>query len=178
MGNVVTAIFCQSAIEGAAKQKEVQMQKYEEHREMYSQQLREVFKDIDADESGDLSVEEFEIGLSNPRVQTFFESMELRIHEARVLFQLLQSGKGKKIEIDDFVDGCLQLRGDARNFDVALLRYECRYLSSNFAELKTSLEQWEFNTLLLSVDCRALQVQPFYGSGQAPQMPVERCKCS
>merc|ERR1712083_934283 len=64
----------------------------------------------------------------NPKVQTFFESMELSIQEARLLFNLLRSGEDTAIDIEDFIEGCLQLRGSARNFDVALLRYECQCL--------------------------------------------------
>jgi len=139
--NVVTAIFCQSAIDGAANQREVQMQKFEEQQEMYSRQLGDVFKVIDVDGSGDLTMDEFEIGVMNPRVQTFFESMELSIQEARLLFNLLRSGEDTAIDIDDFIEGCLQLRGSARNFDVALLRYECRHLSNKVNEfLETSRE--------------------------------------
>jgi len=119
------------------------MQKFEEQQEMYSRQLGEVFMVIDQDGSGDISMEEFEFGIMNPKVQTFFESMELRIQEARMLFHLLQSGQGNSIEIEAFVDGCLQLRGNARSFDVALLRFECRYLSTKVAELLQKSEaQW------------------------------------
>merc|ERR1719362_2545161 len=79
--NVVTAIFCQSAIDGAANQRDVQMQKFEEQQEMYSKQLREVFQELDENASGDLTMDEFEIGIVQSKVQTFFESMELRIQE-------------------------------------------------------------------------------------------------
>merc|ERR1719362_425534 len=132
--NVVTAIFCQSAIDGAANQREVQMQKFEEQQELHSKQLGDVFKAIDMDGSGDLTLDEFELGVMNPKVQTFFESMELSIQEGRLLFHLLRSGEDNAIDIDDFVEGCLQLRGSARNFDVALLRYECRNLSNTVRE--------------------------------------------
>jgi len=141
--NVVTAIFCQSAIDGAANQREVQMQKFEEQREMYSQQLRDVFEEIDADKDGDLTIDEFELGLSNEKVQKGFESMELSIQEARLLFNLLRNGEENAIDIEVFVEGCLQLRGSARNFDVALLRYECRHLSNRVQEfLDTRMDTW------------------------------------
>eukprot|EP00419_Tripos_fusus_P014005 CAMPEP_0172754180 /NCGR_PEP_ID=MMETSP1074-20121228/157430_1 /TAXON_ID=2916 /ORGANISM="Ceratium fusus, Strain PA161109" /LENGTH=218 /DNA_ID=CAMNT_0013587031 /DNA_START=361 /DNA_END=1014 /DNA_ORIENTATION=+ len=109
--NVVTAIFCQSAIDGAANQREVQMQKFEEQKEMYSRHLGDLFKKIDVDGSGNLTMDEFEIGVMNDKVKPFFESMELSIQEARLLFNLLRSGDDDAIEIDDFVEGCLQLRG-------------------------------------------------------------------
>jgi len=166
--NVVTAIFCQSAIDGAANQRDVQMQKFEEQQEMYSKQLREVFQELDENASGDLTMDEFEIGIVKTKVQTFFESMELRIQEARVLFQLLQSEEGKSIEIDAFVDGCLQLRGSARNFDVALLRYECRYLSSKVTELlRKSEEQWALNTPQASFNSSAKAASPSGNEHQA-----------
>merc|ERR1711879_197946 len=54
--------------------------------------------------------------------------MELTVGEARMLFSLLDSNNSNTIEIEDFVLGCMQLRGGARNFDVALLRLECQYI--------------------------------------------------
>jgi len=123
--NVVTAIFCQSAIEGVADQQEMKEQHIEEKKKTLMEQLLMLFKVIDQDGSGELSASEFEAGLLDPKVQIFLESLELSVQEARLLFKLLDGGD-QKIDIRDFVDGCMNLRGQARNFDVALLRFECQ----------------------------------------------------
>jgi len=125
--NVVTAIFCQSAIDGAANMQEVKEHCLEERKEAMTKKLLELFQVIDEDGSGELTASEFDSGLLDPKVQIFLETLELSVQEARLLFRLLEGGD-EKIEIRDFVDGCMNLRGSARNFDVALLRYECQCL--------------------------------------------------
>jgi len=125
--NVVTAIFCQSAVDGVADQQEIKEQRAEEKREVLMKQLLSLFKVIDEDGSGELSASEFEEGLLDPKVQIFLETLELSVQEAKILFRLLDGGDGR-IDIRDFVDGCMNLRGHARNFDVALLRFECQCL--------------------------------------------------
>jgi len=126
--NVVTAIFCQNAIDNAHKQRDEKVKRYQEQQEMFMTDLRQIFKAIDVDRDGFLTLSEFEKGLQEPDVQSYLESLELTVQEARMLFNLLDAGGSNTIELEDFVLGCLQLRGSARNFDVALLRLECRYL--------------------------------------------------
>jgi len=126
--NVVTAIFCQNAIDSAHIQREEKVLRYQEQQEIIMRDLRDVFMSIDKDGDGHVTLSEFERGLREPHVQSYLESMELTIQEARMLFGLLDSGDCNTIEIEDFVLGCMQLRGGARNFDVALLRLECQYL--------------------------------------------------
>jgi len=126
--NVVTAIFCQNAIDNAHIQREEKVQRYQDFQEMLMRDLREIFETIDLDGDGHLTLAEFERGLRDPNVQHQLESMELTIQEARMLFSLLDSAGSNAIEIEDFVLGCMQLRGGARNFDVALLRLECQYI--------------------------------------------------
>jgi len=126
--NVVTAIFCQNAIDNAHIQRDEKVMRFQEQQEMFMRDLREIFLTIDTDGDGHLTVSEFERGLRNPGVQSYLESMELTVQEARMLFSLLDTNGSNTIEVEDFVLGCLQLRGGARNFDVALLRLECQYL--------------------------------------------------
>jgi hypothetical protein len=126
--NVVTAIFCQNAIDNAHVQRDEKVLRYQERQEMFVRDLREIFEEIDSDGNGLLTLSEFERGLRDPTVQSHLESMELTIQEARMLFSLLESDGSNTIEIEDFVLGCMQLRGGARNFDVALLRLECQYI--------------------------------------------------
>jgi len=125
--NVVTAIFCQNAIDSAHIQRDEKVLRFQEQQDIFMRDLREIFEPMDTDGDGSLTLREFECGLREKSAQGYLQSMELTIQEARMLFNLL-SGGSNTIEIEDFIHGCLQLRGGARNFDLALLRLECQYL--------------------------------------------------
>merc|ERR1719410_1028491 len=105
-------------MDAASRQQDMQLLQYEEEQDMVAKALAEVFRVIDTDDSGDLTLIEFETALLLPNVQASFGSLELDVSDAKRLFDLLDVGDGEikdsKINIDDFIYGCLHLRGKAR----------------------------------------------------------------
>jgi len=175
--NVVTAIFCQSAIDGAANQQDIQEQDVEERKATVRTQLLKLFNVIDEDGSGYLTVSEFEEGLTCPKVQTFFETLELSVQEARLLFRLLEGGDGK-IVIADFLEGCMSLRGNARNFDVALLRYECQCMVDRMDEFMETSSECEHEQRPFRSELGSIEISPMQSAkSQNPkrwQQPAAR----
>jgi len=85
-----------------------------------------------------LSWDEFEEHLQNPQVSAYFASLELDVSHAHRLFQLLDTDGSNKVGLDEFLDGCLRLKGDAKSLDVNMLLFEMEKLSkqvSRFLEL-------------------------------------------
>merc|ERR1712151_1461709 len=87
--NVITGVFCESAIEGAQADRELVVQKHMQKRKQYEDQLRALFKDIDTDESEHISLPEFVAHLGNEETRAFFASLEIEIETAWEIFQLL-----------------------------------------------------------------------------------------
>merc|ERR1712032_1070335 len=83
-----------------------------------------IFREADTDHSGTLSWEEFREHLGHPVIRAYFASLDLNISEARGLFVLLDIDGSGQIHIEDFVKGCLLVRGEAKSIDLATLRYE------------------------------------------------------
>jgi len=75
--NVLTGVFCQNAIDSAAHDSELVTQHMLQQREMYVKRLKELFAEIDNDGSGNITLREFQDHLLDPRVQAYFESLEL-----------------------------------------------------------------------------------------------------
>ena len=60
----------------------------------------------------------FEEKINCPEVREYFESLGLDIWDAWSFFKLLDLDAGGEVEIDEFLMGCLRLRGAARAIDV------------------------------------------------------------
>uniref|UniRef100_A0A7S2HJR3 Ion transport domain-containing protein n=1 Tax=Alexandrium andersonii TaxID=327968 RepID=A0A7S2HJR3_9DINO len=152
--NVVTGVFCQNAIESAERDHELLLQKHIASKDRYVIELQNLFRTIDAANTGSITISAFEEGLGDPRVQAYFHSMDITAHEAWALFKLLDVNEEHAIEVDNFVSGCLQLRGSARNFDIAMLRYECRFIIERLMVFMPHMDQQvkvlrsEFESLL------------------------------
>merc|ERR1719321_1048174 len=56
----------------------------------------------------------------------YFESVDLDVAEAKGLFKLLDRNGNGVVEAEEFVLGCLRLRGNAKAIDLATLMYENR----------------------------------------------------
>jgi len=130
--NVVTAVFCQSAMEGAQHDHDMVVQTQLAHKHMYVSRIKELFKSLDGDGSGVLTYEELSLHLEDDKVKAFFESMDLAVDDAWSLFRMLAADDGM-IQIEEFVDGVLRLSGGANSFDMAKLIYDIQWIHKNFA---------------------------------------------
>merc|ERR1711988_505582 len=80
--------------------------------------------------------------LGNVRVIAYLESIQLKPESCQALFRLLNTTEDGRVDIDTFVEGCSKLRGPARNFDLALLKFETLQLCrKNHAEMMEAMEE-------------------------------------
>lgn len=95
-------------------------------------ELKEIFYDADEDESGSLSRDEFEQHLNDERVKAYLQTLDLDVADARGLYRLLDLDGMGEVGIEDFVSGCLRLKGPAKSIDVCTLIFENRRLAGKW----------------------------------------------
>lgn len=122
--NVVMASFVESATQISRKDRELVTRNEMEKNMQYAQSIRRFFHEADEDGTGTLSWEEFEKYLQNDKVQAYFQSFELDVTQARTLFKLLDLDESNDVGIDEFIEGCMRMKGPARSIDVNMLLYE------------------------------------------------------
>mmetsp|Transcript_21677 Transcript_21677/g.50684 ORF Transcript_21677/g.50684 Transcript_21677/m.50684 type:complete len:783 (+) Transcript_21677:100-2448(+) len=133
--NVVTGVFVSTAIHVAQQDKESLIQEEIRNKEWYLKQMRQVFHEVDTNESGTLSLEEFEEALQDERVVAYLNAMSLDFADVKTLFVLLDRDTNGTIDIDEFFAGCLRFKGEARSIDIAKLQYELEWVMYNLATL-------------------------------------------
>lgn len=124
--NVVTGVFVENAVKQAHDDKELIIQDELSRKDSYCRDALAVFSEADSNKSGTVTFQEFEKHLADKRVQAFFSCLELDAIEARRLFHLLDADNNGEIDADEFVAGCLCLKGSAKTMDVAALLVEVR----------------------------------------------------
>jgi len=112
--NIVTGTFVSSALERADEVNSMRK----------VMQARRVFKSLDLDFSGHITVEEVEHHLENPEVQAYFKSIDVDPSEARGLFKLLDADGSGRIEFNEFLEICLRLQGNAKAVDLLVVARE------------------------------------------------------
>jgi len=121
--NVVAAIFVDSAMQSQQHYKDLLIQENVMKKEVYSQHLREVFHEIDRDGSGHINGDEMEFFLADPSLNLYLESIDIFPNDARSLFRLLDRDGSGEVSIEEFCQGCLRLKGEAKSFDIHCLIY-------------------------------------------------------
>mmetsp|Transcript_5059 Transcript_5059/g.9064 ORF Transcript_5059/g.9064 Transcript_5059/m.9064 type:complete len:581 (+) Transcript_5059:80-1822(+) len=112
--NVLTGIFCQSAIDTAQKDQELVMQLQLEEHANYVETLKKLFNSWDDSNDGKCSLVEFANHLHDEATEALLRTLEIETRDALALFELLDpDGKGE-IDLDEFIFGCITLRGGAK----------------------------------------------------------------
>jgi len=138
--NVVIGAFVAATAEAGNKDREAVISSQMNDLVRYTKKLKGVFMDADSDGSGTLSWEEFKDYLQHPKVKAYFQSFGLKVSEAHILFQLLDRDGSNKISVDEFLEGCWRLKGEARSIDVNMLLYMTEVL---FNEVVANMEHMQ-----------------------------------
>jgi len=158
--NVVTGVFCQGALESAAKDTEIVIECQMENAEQYAHDLKSIFKDMDLDGSGSITIDELETHLQNKDVQAYFASMDIDSGDAWTLFSLLDSNDTDEIELEEFIIGCLRLKGSAKSVDMLRLGYESKHMSKLLRDMGKRLQSCEklIHRMSIWLQCRNVGV--------------------
>lgn len=130
--NIITGIFVGSTYDIAQIDRALAVQKEIEAQESYERNLRDLFQEFDDDHSGIVMHGEFNARVNTREVKAYLLTLGIEAQQAEEFFHVLQSGNAHidGITMNEFVQGCLRLRGAAKNADVGFLKVQSKELSS------------------------------------------------
>mmetsp|Transcript_105612 Transcript_105612/g.251778 ORF Transcript_105612/g.251778 Transcript_105612/m.251778 type:complete len:747 (-) Transcript_105612:124-2364(-) len=132
--NVMTGVFCQSAIESAARDHDMVMQNVVQDKDAHMRKFRLLFQMLDLDDTGYITINELEERMEDVKVKTYFEALELNIDDVWTFFRLLDCDSGQEIDIEEFIFGCMRLRGNATALDLAKLMHSHAWIAKQQVE--------------------------------------------
>jgi hypothetical protein len=131
MMNVVTGVFVESALMTARHDKDVDLVNH----------LRDVFVNTDEQRTGNIGWDEFFKLCQDPQMESVFKAVDLDRSEAQGLFELIDVDNSGHISREEFIMGCLRLRGNAKALDVATLMYDTKRLAHILEEHMLYIER-------------------------------------
>merc|ERR1712079_468960 len=106
---------------------------------LYLEKVRTFFSEADADGSKTLSIHEFRKHLDDKNVCAYFHALGIDVSQAEQLFHLLDKDNSQTVSLNEFLAGCMRLRGHAKSLDVNMLLHQMRQLSKSVENLKDSV---------------------------------------
>jgi len=138
--NVVTGVFVDNAFRCAEKQRSLAIQKEMERQEQFVQQIRDFFRAMDQDDSGDVTPEELAEMLKDPTLSAYFRVLGFEIDDAARFINLLDKDKDGAISMEEFLRGCLQYRGVATAVDMHQCLRLVRQTQRALLDLRSSFD--------------------------------------
>merc|ERR1712232_441921 len=107
--NVVNGVFVDMGIRNAKDQMDHFMQS----------SVRELFLDENGGMNAEMTWDEFKNHLNQKQMQDYFQAIDVDLSEAKSVWRLLDVNGSGTVSADEFVSGCLRLRGPAKAIDLA-----------------------------------------------------------
>merc|ERR1740121_1716149 len=139
--NIITSMFVDKAMKLAKPDEEVQMfERRQEERAAAEDLRRLIMEELDLDKDGVISLDELETLALDDRVRHKFEMRGLEIKDAEVFFPTLTSiSDTDTLSIDDFVTGCMKMKGPASSLDVHALDFQMQVMSKTLNKISAQL---------------------------------------
>jgi len=131
--NVIAAVFVENAMEASQQDRDFLIRNSMQQQEQSLSTMVDFFQELDANQSGKLTLEEFELHLDDERAFAYFETLKLDVSDVERLFRLLDTDQSGSIDIEEFVDGCQKLKGESRSLDIKIALLELRQLQEGLA---------------------------------------------
>lgn len=124
MLNIITGIFLDTAMRAAHSDKDECIQEQLHAEDSALRQIQKIFEDADVDDSGEINIHEFDHHLSDSYMRAHLAALGIEAGEAEGLFRLLDLDSSGTITIEEFLFGCMRLKGHAKSIDLNTLMYE------------------------------------------------------
>lgn len=132
--NVITAIFVEGSLSKAQADRELSVAAENKKTKGAMGELMKLFRSIDHDQSNTLTWEEWKTFVARKDAKSLLALLELDAGKSHEIFRLVDVDESNEIDMQEFVMGCMQLRGGAKNVDIETMLRANRKLMTKSAE--------------------------------------------
>mmetsp|Transcript_97341 Transcript_97341/g.153380 ORF Transcript_97341/g.153380 Transcript_97341/m.153380 type:complete len:348 (+) Transcript_97341:3-1046(+) len=124
MLNIITGIFVDTAMSAAQSDKDECIMEELQAKDSTVRQMQRLFEECDIDNSGMVNEAEFNHLLADVRMRAHLASLGIDAASAEGLFRLLDMDNSGTITPEEFLVGCMRVKGNAKAVDIVTLMYE------------------------------------------------------
>jgi len=176
MMNILIGIFVENAQQYSSLDRDLVIQEEMHQRKSYMNQLRELFNEMDQDKSGTVTYQEFNDCLSHERARAYLDFLQLSASEAQGLFMLLDLDQNGEVGVEEFVLGCMRLKGTAKSIDAASMMFQTKRLAVKLNEFFEYTRQ-QFELLNKLDSSQSVEAQSMERAGTIKREGSEESSC-
>eukprot|EP00930_Biecheleria_cincta_P029725 TRINITY_DN20648_c0_g1_i1.p1 TRINITY_DN20648_c0_g1~~TRINITY_DN20648_c0_g1_i1.p1 ORF type:complete len:356 (+),score=65.60 TRINITY_DN20648_c0_g1_i1:141-1208(+) len=167
--NVVTGVFIDNALENKKAQRDYKIEQKLDQAADFERDVKGFFTAIDKDDTGSVSLYELQLATQHPVLNAYFEALGFNVDDAERMFRLLDEDGSGEIAINEFLRGCMRLKGQASAVDLFKVMSMTRCLSQQISLMEERyLDQIKHLEKSIS-QCRlALKQKPMWTAAHDP----------
>jgi len=155
--NLITAIVVENAMNIANEDTQQKAKDVEASKKQELKVLSDLFLQIDADGSGELSTQEFFGALQLPQVQQLLDLLELKPEEMSEVWYALDDGDGV-LTVKEFTTGLRRMKGLAKAKDISDILKRLRHASLRHTEIRAQVDRFSHTLGALEHDVARIQM--------------------
>jgi hypothetical protein len=145
--NILNGVFVNAALQSSAMNRELAIDAAVKRRNHMISEMVAIFleagaenvpAEIDPDASleqclfdATVTWEQFQANLEDEGMKAYFMALDLDTASLEKIFRLLDVDDSGTLDLEELVDGCIRLRGSAKNVDISMLESQMHYQSKN-----------------------------------------------
>jgi hypothetical protein len=119
--NIILGIFVDDAMKSMQSSKEEAIFEYADAEAEIADNIRQLCNEADASQTGTISKKEWVDAIRKGSMQAYLDLIGLRMHNVMEFFNALAAQHNGQVDIDEFVKGCMRMKGSASAFDMQVL---------------------------------------------------------
>eukprot|EP00928_Gymnodinium_smaydae_P087815 TRINITY_DN7200_c0_g2_i1.p1 TRINITY_DN7200_c0_g2~~TRINITY_DN7200_c0_g2_i1.p1 ORF type:complete len:651 (-),score=64.46 TRINITY_DN7200_c0_g2_i1:602-2554(-) len=171
--NTITSLFVESTIAFAEKDTASIISDKLAHQEDYVRKLQTWFNAIDASKRGTITYDQFVGNVDDPAVLAFAQTLEIELLDLKQFFAVISCNGRRAVNLENFVLGCIKLKGMAKSMDLMSLMYSHREATNEHkVALKRFEQQCMFELRQIGASISRDSAEPMRGSGDGGDASV------
>lgn len=118
LNNAMTSLFVQKLLANVANDETFMVEDRLIRKSEYTRQIESLFKRMDTDNDGQVSFQDLCLSLHDKEMSAFAASLEIEEADLSACFSIITSNGAYRIDLENFVTGCIKLRGMAKSVDI------------------------------------------------------------
>jgi len=123
--NILTGTFVEKAVNSATPDREEVLMTQRENMLKSAAISKNAFEMVDQNHDQRVSLDEFKTRMNDPLFTAFMASIGLELQEVELFFRVV-CGESTEMELDQFVEGCISMKGGATALDMQKQLFETR----------------------------------------------------
>lgn len=116
--NIVVGVVVESTLSTSQKDENKVQRAQERDRNRVFDHLREIFEGADEDGNGMLTLSEVQKAINKPEIYNKLKMIEFPVEDPKQVFMLLDYDNTCELSIDEFISGCIRMKGTAKSKDL------------------------------------------------------------